>query len=180
MLTGLGNKFGLVGALVGRFPRWSMAITAAVSLLLISASLLLSTPRLELSLDAGFVPTGAPSQEEIRAQKAFFNATGESWYMALFGVAKGRGGGGGEGMLDEREFGEFNDFYTRVTKKRRSVVLENGTTVEFVYTDICEPLCDINDQMQKLMDHRWAGIGWWGNKGIFEMTIFKNPLTPNF
>jgi len=154
MLTGLGNKFGLVGALVGRFPRWSMAITSVVSLLLLSSALLLGTPRLELSLDAGFVPADAPSHEEIRAQKAFFNATGESWYMALFGVAKERAGGEGEGMLEDREFGEFNDFYNHVTAKRRSLVLENGTTVEFVYTDLCQPLCDINDQMQKLMDHR--------------------------
>ena len=92
---------------------------------------------------------------EMAAQKQFFGATGESWYLALFGLPKSANGN----MLNDAEFKEINDFYVYITENLNLTIIDEGSNTSYVksyrYMDLCAPLCNINEQMQKLMDNSW-------------------------
>uniref|UniRef100_A0A914HD77 Chloride channel protein n=1 Tax=Globodera rostochiensis TaxID=31243 RepID=A0A914HD77_GLORO len=129
----LANRFGLLGAFIGKYAVPSVLI----SLALLAPSLIAAFFRikLEVGLDEGFVPENAPSRREIVVQKAFFGETNRSkeWYMALFGIARSPEGN----MLQ---------------------IVINGPRGNFTYAQICHPLCEINDQIQKLMDIAWLKL----------------------
>ncbi|KAL3072549.1 hypothetical protein niasHS_017523 [Heterodera schachtii] len=143
----LANRFGLLGAFVGKYAISSVLITLA--LLMPSLITAFFWVKFEVGLDEGFVPENAPSRREISAQKEFFGETNRSkeWYMALIGVAKAPEGN----MLQADHFGELSAFYDRVTQ--HTVI--RGPRGNFTYAQICAPLCEINDQLQKLMDNVW-------------------------
>lgn len=68
--------------------------------------------------------------------------------MALFGIAKNKNGN----MLEYETFEEFNNFYLYVSQTLNVTYTNDlNETTQFNYKDICQPLCDINDQLQKLM-----------------------------
>jgi hypothetical protein len=76
--------------------------------------------------------------------------------MALFGIARPKANGTKGNMLASANYKEFNGFYERMTQME----LE-GPRGNFSYAQICHPLCEINDQMQKLMvgrDSRVMGL----------------------
>lgn len=65
--------------------------------------------------------------------------------MALFGMPKNSSGN----MLDDDEYAELNDFYTHITQKL-NLTVDDGLS-HYTFLDLCHPLCDLNEQMQKLM-----------------------------
>lgn len=68
--------------------------------------------------------------------------------MALFGIPKNESGN----MLDDDEYAELNDFYMLITQKLNMTV-DDGLS-RYTFQDLCKPLCDLNEQMQKLMVSR--------------------------
>ncbi|KAI3415890.1 hypothetical protein GPALN_005454 [Globodera pallida] len=146
----LANRFGFLGAFIGKYAVPSILI----SLALLAPSLIAAFFRikLEVGLDEGFVPENAPSRREIVVQKAFFGETNRSkeWYMALFGIARSPEGN----MLQSDHFEELKSFYEHVTQR----IVINGPRGNFTYAQICHPLCEINDQIQKLMDIAWLKL----------------------
>ncbi|KAH7719810.1 patched family protein [Aphelenchoides avenae] len=75
---------------------------------------------------------------------------GDPWYMALFGIPKNESGN----MLDDDEYAELNDFYMLITQKLNMTV-DDGLS-RYTFQDLCKPLCDLNEQMQKLMDYSFV------------------------
>ncbi|KAI1723561.1 patched family domain-containing protein [Ditylenchus destructor] len=148
--SGLSSRFGMLGALVGKFPWYSMGTSLII--MVISITGLYFRMSLKVALDDGFVTWNAPSRKEITSQKQFFGAEGDSWYLALFGLPKRPNGN----MLSSKEYYELDGFYKNITENLRLTVNTSETEqISYRYMDICEPLCNINDQLQKIMENSW-------------------------
>lgn len=70
----------------------------------------------------------------------------KEWYLALFGIAKSPAEDGN--MLRSDHYDEFSTFYEHITKR----MVVQGPRGNFTYAKLCQPpLCEINEQLQKLM-----------------------------
>ncbi|CAD5228664.1 unnamed protein product [Bursaphelenchus okinawaensis] len=149
MVIGLSGHYGKLGVHVGARPYFFISIAVLLSCPAFFG--LYYFPYLDQRLSEQFIEPYAQSLEEVKAQKTFFNLHGEPWYMAVFAIAKD-----GKNMLDLNIYGEAAKFY-------ESTLSMNLTSEgeRFNFSQLCKPLCGINDQLTKLMDYAFfATIRW--------------------
>ncbi|CAD5235694.1 unnamed protein product [Bursaphelenchus xylophilus] len=149
MVIGLSGHYGKLGAHVGARPHLFLAL----ALLLSSPAFfgLYFYPYLDVRLSDQFIEEYADSIEEIKAQQTFFNLKGEPWYMAMFAIAKK-----GQNMLDMGSYNKAARFYESTLAMNLTVDGER-----YNFTQLCKPLCGLNDQLVKLMDYAFfAEIKW--------------------